>query len=68
MDGENGDAEFEAQGFDPRKKFFRTKLNGHCVLGMKLKAGSVQTQKSLIPTCKHTVQVAPLQTEADYAV
>jgi len=30
---------------------------------MKLPAGSVQTRNSLITTCKHTVQVAPVQTE-----
>jgi hypothetical protein len=46
-------------GFDPGKKFFRIKLNGDCVLRMKLPAGSVQTQKSLITTCKLTAQIAP---------
>jgi hypothetical protein len=55
-------------GFDPKKKFFRTRLDEDCVLRMKLRAGSVQTRNSLIPSCKFTVQVAPVQTEEDYSV
>ena len=42
--------------FDARKKFFRIKLDRDCVLRMKLSAGSVQTQKSLITMCKGSLK------------
>jgi len=51
-----------------RKKFSRIKLNGDCVLRMKLPAGSVEIQKSLITSYERTVQVTPVQTEEDYSV
>ncbi len=41
----------------PEKKFFRTRLEGDCVLRTKLPAGSVQTRNSLITSCKLTAQV-----------
>jgi hypothetical protein len=68
LDTENGGVEFGRGVLIREKKSSRIKLDGDCVLRTKLLAGSVQTQKSLIKTCKLTAHIAPVQTEEDYFV
>ena len=58
MDAENGGIEFGREVMLREKKFSRIKLEADCVLRIKLPAGSVKSQNSLITTCKPTAQIA----------